>query len=217
LAREGICSAAGFLAAAHDVERARASLAATSFEGYLYPATYELRLNSDPVLLVDKLATEARLRFAAVLANEAQLSERGLSATELVTLASIVQKEAADAREMPLVASVFFNRLTDPEFRPQQMLQSDPTAGYGCKLEDAPASCAGFDGRITPALLRDPGNRYNTYKRRGLPPGPIANPSVEALRATLNAPPSKYYYFVLVAEGRHHFSESLREHQQATR
>jgi UPF0755 protein len=96
------------------------------------------------------------------------------------------------------------------------MLQSDPTAGYGCKLPDAPPSCDGFSGRITPALLRDPSNRYNSYRRPGLPPTPIGNPSAEAVGLVLSAPKTRFYFFVADGAGRRHrFSETYAEHERA--
>jgi UPF0755 protein len=127
-----------------------------------------------------------------------------------------VEREAADSSEHPLIASVFYNRLRDPTFRPLKALESDPTAGYGCLVEPALApSCAGFQGQITPALLRDPKNRYNTYRHGGLPPGPIANPGESALAAVLTPATSDYLYFVASGRGKHAFSRTFEEHRRA--
>lgn len=185
-----------------------------SLEGYLYPSTYEFSWDTDPKSVVQRLVTEADGRFKPVFENAA-LAATGLSAHELVIMGSMILKEARDMNEIPLIASVFFNRLNDPEFRPRRMLQSDPTAGYGCKLPDAPASCANYSGRITPELLRDGQNRYNTYRQAGLPPGPISNPSAEVLSAILTAPKTRYYFFVAGRDGHHRFSESLAEHERS--
>ena len=212
LASEGICGQDAFLAVVFDEQLAQRLVGAGSFEGYLYPASYDLRVNATPKWLVEKFSKEARSRFAAV---EGSNGARGLTAHQLVTLASIVQKEAADAEEMPRVASVFFNRLEDPRFRPLRMLQSDPTAGYGCKRAEQLPSCEHFDGRITAAMLRDGSNPYNTYKHPGLPPGPIGNPSAGALQSVIAAPRSEYYFFVAGPGGRHVFSRSLKEHRRA--
>ena len=85
----------------------------------------------------------------------------------------MVEKEAARADELPIVASVFFNRLDDATFKPARMLQSDPTAAYGCLASPALESCQGYAGRVTPLMLRDANNPYNTYRHAGLPPGPV--------------------------------------------
>ncbi len=212
LADEGICGQQAFLKAVFDRDLAQDVVGQDSFEGYLYPASYDLRVNSAPEWLVEKLASQGLSRFRA-LSGEAGV--RGLSMHQLVTLASVVEKEAADTEELPLVASVFFNRLEDPQFRPLRMLQSDPTAGYGCKLPSSAPSCRGFDGRITAAMLRDAENPYNTYKHPGLPPGPIGNPSAEAVQAVIGAPRTKYYFFVAGPSGRHVFSQTLQEHRRA--
>lgn len=213
LADTGVCDDTAFLAAVHDASRARTALGSDSFEGYLYPATYEFGLNSEPQTVIARMVQEARTRFRVAL--EGAGSRRELTDHEIVVLASIVQKEAAATDEMPTIASVFFNRLEDPSFRPRRMLQSDPTAAYGCKRSGAPRSCASDPGQVTPAMLRDPANPYNTYKHPGLPPGPIGNPSDVAIGAVLRAPPSSYYFFVLGADGRHRFSRSLDEHRRA--
>lgn len=210
LAELGVCSAQDF------------EQLALKEEGSLYPATYEFRENALPAAVVERLRQEAITRHAALFEQEAQALAKletnfGLSQTDVVTLASVVQKEAADPSEFGNVTSVFLNRLSFETFRPRRMLQSDPTAGYGCKLPDRPQSCAGFDGRITPALLRDPANRYNTYKNPGLPPGPIGNPSVDAIRAVLHPPATTYLFFVAPNGGRHTFTRTLEEHEAATK
>ncbi len=215
-AQLGVCSQNAFLAAVFDERLALEQVGQVSFEGYLYPATYSFRVNSDAAAVVARLLAEARLRMGRLLADRrAALAARRLTEQQWVVLASIVEKEAADPAEMPSIASVFHNRLSDPEFRPRRMLQSDPTAGYGCKLDDAPPSCSGFSGKITPALLRDPQNAFNTYRHAGLPPTPIGNPAERALLAVLDAPPSDDYFFVIGSDGRHHFSRTLQEHNRA--
>ena len=106
-----------------------------------------------------------------------------LTVHQILTLASIVEKETARAEERPLIARVFLNRLRDPEGPTRGRLESDPTALYGCLASNpAPASCSEGGGRVTPALLRDATNPYNTYRHAGLPPGPIANPGEAAVR-----------------------------------
>lgn len=219
LAQTGICNDSEFLSL---VLAEQPDAQQKTYEGYLYPASYDFRLNSTPETVLARLFKEAQQRFAQTFETHApalsKVQQRyGLGAEELVTLASIVEKEAADASEFGTIASVFYNRLSDPSFKPRSMLQSDPTAGYGCKLPGAPASCHGFTGRITPALIRDPANRYNTYRNPGLPPGPIGNPSLTALRAVLDPPQTPYFFFVGHNGGRHTFSRTLKEHQDATK
>jgi UPF0755 protein len=220
LEQQGICAAEDFRAAAFDASAAQIDVGAQSYEGYLYPATYDLRLNTSAVEIRRRLVEEAHARYRAVFTAEAERARRyqgelGFNEHDLVTLASVVQKETSRSEEMGLVASVFKNRLASETFRPKGMLQSDPTAGYGCKLPDAPPSCSGFSGPITPALLRDERNRYNTYRHAGLPPGPVCNPGTEVLRAVLLAPATEYLYFFAAQGGRHVFSRSYDEHRAA--
>jgi UPF0755 protein len=132
----------------------------------------------------------------------------------VVVLASIIEKEAARSDEKPLIASVFLNRLLDPTFRPLRMLQSDPTASYGCLVQEpAPETCSA--GRPTPAMLRDATNLYNTYRHPGLPPGPISSPGEAAIRAVLSPAKTDYLYFVAQGGGRHRFSRTFSEHRGA--
>jgi UPF0755 protein len=119
-----------------------------------------------------------------------------------VTLASIVEKETGRAGERPLIAAVFLNRL-----RRGIPLASDPTVIYG--LPD-------FGGNLRRVDLETP-TPYNTYLRAGLPPGPIANPGRDALRAVLAAPAVDYLYFVSRNDGSHQFSRTLEEHNRAVR
>lgn len=211
-----------FLAASVDVEQLRPlGIAAPSAEGYLFPATYDLYVDSDAALVLRTFVLESARRHEAIARRfprelATRQSEAGWGMFELLTLASIVEKEAANGQEHGRIASVFYNRLKDPRFLPRRMLQSDPTAGYGCLLAgDTLQSCRGYTGRITPAMLRDPANAYNTYKHPGLPPGPIGNPSQSAIEAVINPPRTPYFFFVAGQSRRHVFSRTLSEHEQA--
>jgi UPF0755 protein len=128
----------------------------------------------------------------------------------------MIEKEAAVDEDRPLIASVFVNRLVDPEFKTRK-LQSDPTSSYGCVAfpDEAPASCAEFNGKPTPAMNRDPKNRYSTYAHPGLPPGPISNPGARSLQAALDPPQTRFLYFVATGGGRHTFSETFDAHNDA--
>jgi len=198
------------------------SVGAESAEGYLFPATYDLPKDADAREVVTRLVKEGDRRWEALVATrkdgfEALRASLGWGRREVLTLASLVEKEAAVDEERPLIASVFLNRLLDPTFNPKR-LQSDPTSAYGCVAWPAEApSCAGFSGKVTPAMNQDVKNRYSTYVRPGLPPGPIANPGARSIEAVLSPAATKYLYFVATGAGRHTFSETLEAHNEAIR
>jgi UPF0755 protein len=96
------------------------------------------------------------------------------------------------------------------------MLQSDPTAGYGCQvLGETIASCRDYQQRILPAMLRDPANPYNTYRHPGLPPGPVASPGEASIVSVLKPAKTDYLFFVAIGDGRHRFSRNFDEHDAA--
>jgi len=169
-----------------------------SLEGYLFPDTYAFpRRVSTEEIVRDMVA-----RFRAVYRQE--WHERalvlGMTDHQIVTLASIIEKETGSNAERSFVSAVFHNRL-----RLGMPLQSDPTVIY---------SIAEFNGNLTKVdLKRD--SPYNTYRRRGLPPGPIANPGRDALEAALYPAQVEYLYFVSKNDGTHWFSRSIKEHNQA--
>lgn len=193
-----------------------------SAEGFLFPATYDLPLDSDPKEIVRRLVAEFDRRWSQLEQNHrlgrAQLeSGLGWGRREIVTLASMVEKEAAVDDERPIIASVFLNRLRDPSFK-RKVLQSDPTSAYGClALRDRVPSCAGFAGKPTHAINVDPLNTYSTYVHEGLPPGPVGNPGMKSLQAVLAPATTKYLYFVVRGDRRHTFSETLEEHNTAVK
>lgn len=169
-----------------------------SLEGYLFPNTYEVYKLRDPKKLIEPMVDEFKKRFVAdILAKSPAL---GLKPADIVTLASIVEKETGGATERDVVASVFYNRI-----KKGMPLQSDPTVIYG--LTD-------YDGNITRADLQNP-HKYNTYVHAGIPPGPIANPGAAAINAVLNPATSNFLYFVSKNNGTHKFSETLDEHNRA--
>jgi UPF0755 protein len=199
LEQKGYFKRDAFLAACRDAALLeRLGIRAASVEGYLFPATYNLAHNGTEEQLVVQMVGRFRKVYADVTAGGQE--QGGLSANEIVTLASIIEKEAVSAEEKPLISSVFYNRL-----RLGMPLQSDPTAVYGVRA---------FSGKVTKA---DIGRRspYNTYLARGLPPGPIGNPGADALRAALHPAHSNYLYFVARQDGTHYFSRTLEEHNRA--
>jgi len=172
-------------------------------EGYLFPDTYKLSRHTGAPNLV-RLMHEA---FDRTLTPDmrAAAEERGLSVRELVTLASIVEKETGNPAERPLVASVYENRL-----RIGMALQCDPTVIYAL----------GLAGRYDGTLGRDDlaiDSPYNTYRNPGLPPGPIASPGLASLEAVLHPADSRFLYFVSRNDGSHVFSKTLAEHNRNVR
>lgn len=193
-----------------------------SAEGFLFPATYEIALDSEPKDVVRRLVSEFDRRFTQLEQNHrlgrAQLEGTlGWGKREIITLASMVEKEAAVDDERAIIASVFLNRLRDPAFK-RKVLQCDPTSGYGClALRERVPACAGYTGKVTHAINVDPQNTYSTYVHEGLPPGPIASPGVKSLQAVLAPANTKYLYFVVRGDRRHAFSETIDEHNAAVK
>jgi len=192
-------------------------IAGDSAEGFLFPATYDLPYDGDPRDVVRTMKREFDRRWdilsrshSATL-NDVMTSAR-LGIRDVVTLASLVEKETGADEDRPTVASVFLNRLRDPRFVPKR-LECDPTAAYGCLVvPERAASCANFSGKPTAAIEHDPDNPYSTYTHEGLPPGPIANPGAKALEAVMAPASTHYFYFVARSDGRSTFSETFAEH-----
>jgi UPF0755 protein len=197
----GLGSAKDFIAAASN-----ASLIgdldpeAPDLEGYLFPNTYSMPRHATAAQLVEKMV--AAFRAALTPDLTAQATSRGLSVRELVTLASIVEKETGKPEERPLVAAVYANRL-----RIGMGLQCDPTVIYA--LERA----GRYDGNITREDLRFD-SPYNTYRYAGLPPGPIAAPGRASLAASVAPADVGYIYFVSRNDGSHAFASTLDEHNR---
>jgi peptidoglycan lytic transglycosylase G len=173
---------------------------APDLEGYLFPETYRVSRRADPAALVHMMVD----RFAHVLSPDMRRAAeaRGLSIHQLVTLASLVEKETARPEERPMVAAVFLNR-----FRIGMALQCDPTVIYALQRE----------GKYRGNLRRDDlafDSPYNTYRYPGLPPGPIASPGKASLEATANPADVGYLYFVSRNDGSHEFATTLPEHNR---
>ena len=168
-----------------------------SLEGYLYPDTYQLGRGLSPATVIDVMVNRF---YEVVEPYSKRIEESGMIIEEVVTLASIVEKETGRAEERPLIASVFLNRI-----KKGMRLESDPTVIYG--IND-------FTGNLTRNDLSE-FTPYNTYIIRGLPLGPIANPGLESIKAVLYPSETDYLYFVSKNDGTHHFSRTLEEHNQA--
>jgi UPF0755 protein len=169
-----------------------------SLEGYLFPDTYNFPRHLGARAALSAMAARYQKAWKQ-LAPEAQA--QGWSRGQVTTLASIIQKEAGDDKEMPLISAVYRNRL-----KKGMRLQADPTVIYGLGKE--------FDGNLTRAHLTGD-TPYNTYTRTGLPPGPICSPGRAALEAALNPAPAPYLYFVAKGDGKHQFSTTYAQHQKA--
>jgi UPF0755 protein len=199
LVAAGLAERDAFLAVVFDPEAPkRLGVEGTSLEGYLFPDTYRFARGLAPSKIAETMVREFVSVYEALPAAEA---EPALSMREQVTLASIVEKETGDAQERPLIAAVFLNRL-----RRGMRLETDPTVIYGIE---------NFDGNLRRVHLQDAGNIYNTYKIRGLPPGPIASPGRDALVAVRLPADSPYLYFVSQNNGTHVFSKTYAEHERA--
>jgi UPF0755 protein len=191
-----------------------------SAEGFLFPATYDLAFDSDARDVVRRMKREFDRRWDILSRSRgASLTDVMTSAKmnirDVVTLGSMVEKEAAADEERPVIASVFLNRLRDPAFKPKR-LECDPTASYGClAMPEKAASCARFTGKATATIEHDPDNPYSTYTHEGLPPGPIANPGAKSLEAVMAPAQTPYLFFVARGDGHHTFSETLEAHNAA--
>ena len=171
---------------------------ADSLEGYLFPETYSFAKGTKAREVIKAMVDGLHRVWGAELQEQA--ARMKMSLHQVLTLASVIEKETGAKDERELIAAVFHNRL-----RKKIPLQSDPTVIYGL-----PA----FDGNIHKRDLSVM-SPYNTYRVQGLPPGPIASPGAHSLRAALFPAQASYLYFVSRNDGTHQFSSTLAEHNQA--
>ena len=175
-------------------------LGGKTIEGYLFPNTYKFAKGITAEKAVEMMLNEFKQQWTETFDEEAR--NLGLTRHEIVTLASVIEKEAQSKSERPRIASVFHNRLTR-----KWRLQADPTVLYAL----------GNPKRLLTRADLSVDSPYNTYKYRGLPPGPIANPGIDSIIATLRPEKTDYFYFVAIGEGKHHFSKTLSEHNRMIR
>jgi UPF0755 protein len=168
---------------------------ASNAEGYLFPGTYNFAWASTPEEAAGFLVKQYRTFFTDSL--KAAAAQQGLSETALLTLASIVEAETPLDSEKPLVASVYLNRL-----KKGMRLQADPTVQFAI----------GGEGRRLYYKDLEIDSPYNTYRRRGLPPGPVCSPGASSILAVVNPARTSYLYFVATGRGGHYFSSTLSGH-----
>ncbi len=201
LERKGLVSGREFLAACRDDELLRkySIPAGLSLEGYLYPETYAIPLGASSGQIVRMFTSQ----FDRVCASFAKKKFGGRSFHEIVTMASIVERESRIASERPLIAGVYYNRL-----KQNMRLQADPTLIYSLQLDGI------YDGDIRREHFSYD-SPYNTYRYSGLPPGPIGNPGISAIRAAMKPKKSDFIFFVARPDGTHKFSKTYDEHRKA--
>jgi UPF0755 protein len=199
LAQHQITDRAEFVRLAKDKSFMKTlGISTESLEGYLYPDTYRFARPTTEKDVIKAMVDQ----LGQVMTAEWQARAKDLRMTvhEVLTLASMIEKETGAGDERPQISSVFHNRL-----KKKIPLQSDPTVIYGLP---------NFDGNLHKKDLLHP-SPYNTYRWAGLPPGPIASPGAQAIRAALYPTPSSYLYFVSKNDGTHQFSSTLVEHNKA--
>ncbi len=195
------CNKDTFISLCHDKGFInKLNIKSISLEGYLFPDTYLFPKQTSCEKIIQTMVANFKKVFTPSM--KAQADEMGFSIHEIVTLASIIEKETGDASERPLISSVFHNRL-----KKNMRLESDPTVIYGI---------TNFDGNIKRKHLRML-TPYNTYKIKGLPMGPIANPGALSIKAALSPVNSDYLFFVSKKDTTHKFSRTIQEHNRAVR
>jgi UPF0755 protein len=206
--QQGYFSASDFLKAAEEFSLtpypwmpADLPKTAARLEGYLYPDTYQIAAGVTPKDILKQMLD--RFEQVALPIYQQQQGRSSLSLNQWVTLSSIVEKEAVVASERATIAGVFLNRL-----KKDMTLGADPTVEYGLGIQQTP------DKPLTLQDVRTP-TPYNTYINPGLPPTPIASPSVASLKAVLSPETTDYLYFVARYDGTHVFSRTLAEHEAA--
>lgn len=201
LEKAGVCTKSDFLAALNDVKLNSKLLSSAddektyhTLEGYLFPETYDFYSYDSKecaALAIEKMLKESSVRITDKM--HARADEMGYTMNEILTLASIVQMEAGKNTEgMAMVAGIFYNRLKSDEFA---TLGSSPTCYYGNSFK--------YDD-----------GRYNTYNVKGLPPGPLCSPGIDAINAALYPESSDYYYFVTDKDGNFYYHKTLNEQQK---
>ena len=179
-------------------------------QGYLFPATYPMPVGSTMQDLVEYMIETLNLNFTAELREAGEA--RGLNPHQMLTLASIIEREAVVAEERALMAGVFYNRLAEGD-----RLGADPTVQFAAALDPASVNEYGWWKRELTILDLENPSPYNTRLLPGLPPGPIANPGLASIEAVAYPEETDFYYFVadaVAGDGRHRFAVTFAEHEQ---
>jgi UPF0755 protein len=199
LEQRGLANKDEFIRLVHDRNFIQSlHLQTTSLEGYLFPNTYRFSRHKQARDLITMMVVELWQAFPPDL--QARATDVRMTTHQVLTLASLIEKETSVGDERPLISAVFHNRL-----KRHIPLQSDPTVIYGL---------SSFNGNLTKRDLAV-ASPYNTYRVAGLPPGPIANPGADSIRAALYPAATTYLYFVSRNDGTHKFSSTLVEHNRA--
>ncbi|MBL7179264.1 MAG: endolytic transglycosylase MltG [Desulfobacterales bacterium] len=199
VASSGFAPEADFLKVATDTALVhKMGIDAETFEGYLFPDTYYFPKDAGPETIISTMVKRFWTAFKPEWRNRAKTLM--LSVHQVVTLASLIEKETGVAFERPIISSVFHNRL-----KRHMRLESDPTVIYGL---------ADYDGNITRKHLTTP-TSYNTYTIYGLPPGPIASAGIDAIEAALYPADTQFLYFVSKRDYTHQFSTNIKDHNLA--
>lgn len=205
--QQGFAKAEDFSKVIHDPEFLKKhNIPFSNAEGFLFPETYKLNkpreMNAASAEDVASMLVHMFWQKTAPVWGDDRPAPEALR--QALILASLVEKETAIAAERDLVAGVYTNRL-----EMGMRMQADPTIIYGLGKD--------FDGNIRRTDIRNKKNVYNTYQHRGLPPGPICSPGLEAIKAAMNPAQHKYLFFVARGDGSHKFSKTLKEHNKAVR
>lgn len=180
-----------------------------SLEGYLFPDTYALTANTTGREMLARMLDNFGTKVLP--AWEERSPDVDLTLHEVLTVASIIEREAKVPAERPLIASVYLNRL-----RAGMLLQADPTVQYAVAPTEPPSGAGYWKPSLTLTDLAST-SPYNTYRADGLPPGPICNPGLDSIKAVLNPAQSDYLYFVAKGDGSHAFARTLAEHDENVR
>jgi UPF0755 protein len=208
--RKGVMSREDFLQAiqaSYDFIFLRSKPYGQNLNGYLFPETYFFGRAQTLEEVIQQILTTFDERFNAELRQEAAIA--GLSVYSVLTLASIVEREAVVPEERPIIASVFLRRL-----RLGIPLEADPTVQYALANDPANVAKYGYWKQNLTTQDLEVDSPYNTYRNVGLPPGPIANPGLDSILAVIRPEQTNYLYFVAKPDGSHAFAETLEEHLQ---
>jgi len=199
--KNGILKKEEFINLAHDPDfLASYRIESKSIEGYIFPDTYRIPKGISPKDALGSMIDKMREKFSFEIL--ARMEKMGMTENQVLTLASIIEKEAVVDSERPLISAVYHNRL-----KKKMQLQADPTSIYGIKSSRE---------KITLEDLRRK-TPYNTYQIKGLPPGPIASPGLKSIMAALYPADVPYIYFVSLDDRTHQFSTTAEEHIEAVK